>query len=68
MGKNTLMRRCIRLYVERTGEEKWNSLSEKLVGNVGIIFTTVRALLPCIAAVPIGRLVIISSFMLWNIG
>lgn len=54
------MRRCIRLYVERTGEEKWNSLSEKLVGNVGIIFTTVRALLPCIAAVPVGRLVIIS--------
>ena len=43
MGKNTLMRRCIRLYVERTGEEKWNALAEKLVGNVGIIFTTVSA-------------------------
>ena len=44
MGKNTLMRRCIRLYVERTGEEKWNSLSEKLIGNVGIIFTNVSLL------------------------
>lgn len=39
MGKNTLMKRCIRLYAERTKEEKWNVLLDYLVGNVGIIFT-----------------------------
>lgn len=41
MGKNTLMKRCIRLYAERTQEEKWNVLLDVLVGNVGIIFTNV---------------------------
>ena len=41
MGKNTLMKRCIRLYAERTKEEKWNVLLDYLVGNVGIIFTNV---------------------------
>lgn len=42
MGKNTLMKRCIRLYADRTKEEKWNVLLDYLVGNVGIIFTNVR--------------------------
>ncbi len=41
MGKNTLMKRCIKLYVERTKEEKWTVLLDYLVGNVGIIFTNV---------------------------
>lgn len=41
MGKNTLMKRCIRLYADRTKEEKWNVLLDYLVGNVGIIFTNV---------------------------
>jgi large subunit ribosomal protein LP0 len=39
MGKNTMMKRSIRLYVEETGDEKWSVLLEHLVGNVGIIFT-----------------------------
>ena len=39
MGKNTLMKRCIRLYVERTGNEQWNTLLDALVGNVGLVFT-----------------------------
>jgi Ribosomal protein L10 len=39
MGKNTLMKRCIRLYCERTGDEKWPPLLEQLVGNVGLVFT-----------------------------
>jgi len=39
MGKNTLMKRCIRLYCESEGEEKWTPLLDELVGNVGIIFT-----------------------------
>ena len=39
MGKNTLMKRCIRLYCERTGSEVWAPMLDALVGNVGIIFT-----------------------------
>lgn len=40
MGKNTMMRKCIREYCERKGDNSWMSLAEKLVGNVGIIFTS----------------------------
>jgi len=40
MGKNTMMKRSIRLYCEESGNEKWSVLLEQLVGNVGIIFTT----------------------------
>lgn len=39
MGKNTMMKRSIRLYVEETGDEKWSNLLPYLVGNVGLIFT-----------------------------
>ena len=39
MGKNTMMKRCIRLYCERTGNDTWANLLEALVGNVGLVFT-----------------------------
>lgn len=39
MGKNTLIRRCMRLYCERTGNEEWANLIPSLVGNVGLVFT-----------------------------
>ena len=39
MGKNTMVRRCIRSYVERTGNEQWAGLLEHILGNVGLIFT-----------------------------
>lgn len=39
MGKNTLMKRCIRLYNERTGSDTWAPLLDALVGNVGLVFT-----------------------------
>mmetsp|Transcript_34344 Transcript_34344/g.97291 ORF Transcript_34344/g.97291 Transcript_34344/m.97291 type:complete len:312 (-) Transcript_34344:92-1027(-) len=39
MGKNTLMKRCFRLYIERTGDESWSALLPDMVGNVGIVFT-----------------------------
>mmetsp|Transcript_12681 Transcript_12681/g.21342 ORF Transcript_12681/g.21342 Transcript_12681/m.21342 type:complete len:314 (+) Transcript_12681:162-1103(+) len=39
MGKNTLMKRCFRLYMERTGDEKFASLLPLMVGNVGLVFT-----------------------------
>ncbi|KAK9846328.1 hypothetical protein WJX81_001598 [Elliptochloris bilobata] len=39
MGKNTMMKRSIRLYCERTGNEEWPAVVESLVGNVGLIFT-----------------------------
>ena len=39
MGKNTMMKRSIRLYCERTGDNRWPALTEILVGNVGLIFT-----------------------------
>ena len=41
MGKNTMMKRCIKVYVEEKKDDKWNVLLDYLVGNVGIIFTTV---------------------------
>ena len=40
MGKNTMMRRSIRHYCERTGNDQWACLLEHMVGNVGIVFTT----------------------------
>jgi len=40
MGKNTMMKRSIRLYCEETGDNKWACLLEELVGNVGIVFTS----------------------------
>jgi hypothetical protein len=39
MGKNTMMKRSIRLYCERTGNEQWTNLMDYLVGNVGLVFT-----------------------------
>ena len=39
MGKNTMMRRSIRLYCERTGNDQWAVLLDSMVGNVGIVFT-----------------------------
>lgn len=39
MGKNTMMRRSIRLYCERTGNDQWAVLLEHMIGNVGIVFT-----------------------------
>lgn len=40
MGKNSMMKRSIRSYIEETGDDKWNSILDQLVGNVGIIFTS----------------------------
>eukprot|EP01024_Parvocaulis_polyphysoides_P011314 TRINITY_DN13972_c0_g1_i1.p1 TRINITY_DN13972_c0_g1~~TRINITY_DN13972_c0_g1_i1.p1 ORF type:complete len:322 (-),score=82.33 TRINITY_DN13972_c0_g1_i1:245-1210(-) len=39
MGKNTLMKRCIRLYCETNNDETWLPIVDYLVGNVGLIFT-----------------------------
>jgi len=39
MGKNTMMKKCLRNYMEETGDEKWSILLEQLVGNVGVVFT-----------------------------
>jgi large subunit ribosomal protein LP0 len=39
MGKNTMMKRCLRNYIENTGNEKWACLLDVLVGNVGVVFT-----------------------------
>lgn len=39
MGKNTMIKRCLNLYMERTGNRFWAPLEDLLVGNVGIIFT-----------------------------
>ena len=39
MGKNTMMKRTLRAYIERTGDTKWACLLDQLVGNVGICFT-----------------------------
>mmetsp|Transcript_11096 Transcript_11096/g.19323 ORF Transcript_11096/g.19323 Transcript_11096/m.19323 type:complete len:318 (-) Transcript_11096:481-1434(-) len=39
MGKNTMMKRSIRLYCEESGNDKWACILDELVGNVGIIFT-----------------------------
>jgi large subunit ribosomal protein LP0 len=39
MGKNTMMKRSIRLYCEERGDDKWACLLDELVGNVGLVFT-----------------------------
>jgi Ribosomal protein L10 len=39
MGKNTMMKRSIRMYCERTGNDTWLGLIDELVGNVGLVFT-----------------------------
>jgi large subunit ribosomal protein LP0 len=39
MGKNTMIRRCLRLYAERTGNDQWLPMLDLMVGNVGLIFT-----------------------------
>lgn len=39
MGKNTLIKRTIRQYVERSGDKQWLSILPLLVGNVGLVFT-----------------------------
>jgi len=39
MGKNTMMKRSIRLYCEETGNDQWTPLLDQLVGNVGLVFT-----------------------------
>ena len=40
MGKNTMMKRSIKEHCKRTGRTEWLALSDLLVGNVGVIFTT----------------------------
>jgi len=39
-GKNTMLRRALRSYAERTGDDSWSCFLPYLVGNVGFIFTT----------------------------
>ncbi|XP_077225123.1 large ribosomal subunit protein uL10 [Tasmannia lanceolata] len=39
MGKNTMMKRSIRLHAEKTGNNSYLNLIPLLVGNVGLIFT-----------------------------
>lgn len=39
MGKNSLIKRAIRSYVEETGDNKWEILLPEIVGNIGLIFT-----------------------------
>ncbi|XP_021854292.2 60S acidic ribosomal protein P0 [Spinacia oleracea] len=39
MGKNTMMKRSIRLHAEKTGNDNLRKLEQLLVGNVGLIFT-----------------------------
>ncbi|KAL6981880.1 hypothetical protein U1Q18_023496 [Sarracenia purpurea var. burkii] len=39
MGKNTMMKRSIRIHAEKTGNNVFLSLIPLLVGNVGLIFT-----------------------------
>lgn len=39
MGKNTLIRRCIKIHAENTGNKDYLNLLPLLVGNVGLIFT-----------------------------
>ena len=38
MGKNTLMKRCIRLYCENKKDDAWACLVPELVGNIGLMF------------------------------
>uniref|UniRef100_A0A0C9RKM8 60S acidic ribosomal protein P0 n=1 Tax=Wollemia nobilis TaxID=56998 RepID=A0A0C9RKM8_9CONI len=39
MGKNTMMKRSIRIYAEKSGDTSYVNLIPLLVGNVGLIFT-----------------------------
>lgn len=39
MGKNTLIRRCIKIHAEKSGNQAYLNLLPLLVGNVGLIFT-----------------------------
>ena len=39
MGKNTMMKRSVRLHCEKTGDDKWAILLDVLIGNVGLVFT-----------------------------
>ncbi|XP_016494382.1 large ribosomal subunit protein uL10z-like [Nicotiana tabacum] len=39
MGKNTMMKRSVRIHAEKTGNEGFLNLIPLLVGNVGLIFT-----------------------------
>ncbi|KAF5831068.1 ribosomal protein L10-domain-containing protein [Dunaliella salina] len=39
MGKNTMMKRSIKMYCETSGNDKWKVILDHLVNNVGIIFT-----------------------------
>ncbi|XP_027365191.1 60S acidic ribosomal protein P0 isoform X1 [Abrus precatorius] len=39
MGKNTMMKRSVRMHAEKTGNDVYLSLIPLLVGNVGLIFT-----------------------------
>ena len=39
MGKNTMMKRSIRLFCERSGDDTWGNILSYLVGNVGLVFT-----------------------------
>ncbi|XP_059664439.1 large ribosomal subunit protein uL10-like [Cornus florida] len=39
MGKNTMMKRSVKMHAERTGNTAYLSLIPLLVGNVGLIFT-----------------------------
>ncbi|OVA06490.1 Ribosomal protein L10/acidic P0 [Macleaya cordata] len=39
MGKNTMMKRSVRLHAEKTGNKAFLNLIPLLVGNVGLIFT-----------------------------
>jgi large subunit ribosomal protein LP0 len=39
MGKNTMMKRSIRIHAENTGNKDYENLLPALVGNVGLIFT-----------------------------
>ncbi|CAJ1861207.1 unnamed protein product [Sphenostylis stenocarpa] len=39
MGKNTMMKRSVKLHAERTGNDAFLNLIPLLVGNVGLVFT-----------------------------
>ncbi|KAI5419587.1 60s acidic ribosomal protein P2, variant 6, partial [Lathyrus oleraceus] len=39
MGKNTMMKRSVRIHAEKTGNNAFINLIPLLVGNVGLIFT-----------------------------
>jgi len=39
MGKNTMMKRSIRMYCEERESQTWAPIIDELVGNVGIVFT-----------------------------